>query len=104
MQTTIYYREEDQFLLEKLEEMAKRQRKSKSACLLSILEKYFEAEKRLGEILVDLGVLSEDGLQEALEEQKDQANGKRIGELLLERDYVDKEDIQRALDIQKMVS
>ena len=101
MQTTIYYRDEDQYLIEKLEEKASRERKSKSACLLSILEKHFEAEKRVGEILSDLGALSKKDLQKALEKQEKEENGKKIGEILLEEDYIGESDLGRALEIQR---
>ena len=60
MQTTIYYREEDQYLIDKLQEKANRERKSKNACILSILEEYFESQKKLGEILTDMGILGEE--------------------------------------------
>lgn len=101
MQTTIYYRETDQYLINKLEEMAHRERKSKSACLLSILEQYFEAKNRVGEILSDLGAISSDNLKKALERQKEEKDGKRIGEIMLEENYVKEIDLDRALDIQK---
>lgn len=100
MQTTIYYRGTDQYLINKLEEMAHRERKSKSACLLSILEQYFEANNRVGEILSDLGAISSDDLRKALEKQKKEKNGKKIGEIMLEEEYVQEIDLDRALGIQ----
>ncbi|MBS3766348.1 hypothetical protein KGY71_07485 [Candidatus Bipolaricaulota bacterium] len=100
MQTTIYYREEDQYLIDKLEKKANRERKSKSACLLSIVEEYFEAENRVGEILTDMGALGADKLQEGLEKQKAEKNGKKIGEILVEEDYVREVDLDRALQVQ----
>ncbi len=100
MQTTIYYREEDQYLMDKLEEKANRERKSKSACLLSIVEEYFEAENRIGEILTDMGALGEDKLEEGLEKQNNENNGKKIGEVLVEEDYVREVDLDRALQVQ----
>lgn len=99
MQTTIYYREEDQYLIDKLEQKASRERKSKSACLLSVLEEHFEAEQRIGEILKDLGAVSYNELREALDVQKN-GNGKKLGEILLEKDYAREVDIDRALQIQ----
>lgn len=100
MQTTIYYREEDDFLIDKVEEKANRERKSKSAVILSILEEYFEAEKRIGEILSDLGAVSPDKIDEALDEQGQEQTDKKIGEILLDNDYVREVDLDRALDIQ----
>lgn len=100
MQATIYYREEDQYLIDKLEEKANRERKSKSACVLSILEEYFEAGKRIGEILIDIGALERDKLEEGLERQKKEKDGKKIGEILVEEGYVREIDLDRALDIQ----
>jgi len=100
MQTTIYYRESDQYLINKLEEMAHRERKSKSACLLSLLERYFEAEKKIGEILTDLGVVAQEDIQKSLKKQREGKNKKRLGEILLEQGYVKEIDLDRALDIQ----
>ncbi|MBS3788035.1 hypothetical protein KGY79_07575, partial [Candidatus Bipolaricaulota bacterium] len=70
MQTTIYYKDEDEYLIDKVEEKANRERKSKSAVILSILEEYFEAERRVGEILNDMGAVSSDKIKEALEAQE----------------------------------
>ena len=100
MQTTIYYREEDQYIIDKLEEKASRERKSKSACLLSILEEYFEAKRRIGEILKDFGVLSNEQLQKALKVQRNEGQGRKLGEILLEQGYVKELDLDRALGIQ----
>ena len=100
MQTTIYYRESDEYLIRKLEEMARRERKSKSACLLSLLERYFEEKKKVGEILSDLGVVSRDRVEKALERQKKEKNGKKIGEILIEENDLKEVDLDRALGIQ----
>src|SRR6056297_1049553 len=100
MQTTIYYRKDDKYLIEKLEEKARRERKSKSACLLSILEEYFEAENRVGQILTDMGVLVKAKLQRCLEKQKNDSKGKKIGQILVEEKYVREIDLDRALSIQ----
>ena len=48
MQTTIYYIEEDQYLLDLVDQVARRERKSRSAVILSIIEEHFERDKRLG--------------------------------------------------------
>jgi len=100
MQTTIYYRQSDQYLINKLEEMARRERKSKSACLLSLLERYFEAEKRVGEILIDLGIVSKEQIRKSLQKQKEESNKKKIGEIMLEDGFIEEVDLDRALDIQ----
>ena len=100
MQTTIYYKEEDEYLIDKVEEKANRERKSKSAVILSILEEYFEAERRVGEILNDMGAVSADQLKEALNAQEQDAD-KKLGEILLENDYVREVDLDRALQVQK---
>lgn len=101
MQSTIYYRKDDEYLIEKLEEKADRERKSKSACLLSILEEYFEAEKRVGEILTDMGILNNEELRRCLEKQKKSRDGKRIGEILVKENYVKEIDLDRALEVQR---
>ncbi|MEF8725921.1 MAG: hypothetical protein V5A83_03195 [Candidatus Bipolaricaulota bacterium] len=101
MQTTIYYKEDDSYLIDKVEEKSNTERKSKSAVILSILENYFEAEKRVGEILKDLGVLKREHLTEALENQKDGKKGKLLGEIMLEEGYVKEIDLDRALKIQR---
>ena len=100
MQTTIYYKDEDEYLIEKVEEKANRERKSKSAVILSILEEYFEAERRVGEILKDMGVVNSTQIKEALEEQK-RDKDKKIGEILVEKDQVREVDLDRALQVQR---
>ena len=100
MQMSIHYREEDQYLVDKVEELAGRKRMSKSALILSILEEYFEAEKRLGQILRDMDAVQKDQLQQALQVQRENANNKKIGEIMLENNYVDEEELHRALQVQ----
>lgn len=100
MQTTIYYKEDDSYLIDKVEKKSNTERKSKSAVILSILENYFEAEKRIGEILKDLGVLKREHLREALENQKDGKKDKLLGEIMLEEGCVEEIDLDRALQIQ----
>jgi len=99
MQMTIYYTGEDGYLIQKVEEEAEAQRKSKSAVILTALEHYFEADRRVGEILVDMGRLDYRQLQKALEIQKDDSS-RRLGEILLESDMVRMADLNRALAIQ----
>ncbi len=100
MQTTIYYKDEDEYLIDKVEEKANRERKSKSAVILSILEEYFEAERRIGEILNDMGAVSADKIKDALEAQE-QEKDKKLGEILVENDQVREVDLDRALQVQQ---
>lgn len=100
MQITVYYGEEDHYLIRLLDQEARRQRKSRSAVVLSILEEHFEREKRIGEILVDLGQLSPREVEEALQVQRAEGGGRRLGEILLERGWVDEGALSRALLIQ----
>jgi len=97
---TIYYTKADQYLIDKIDEKAYRDRKSRSAVILTILEQYFEGNKKLGEILVDMGKLKPKELEKALEMQKKEGNKRRIGELLVEEGLVEEKDVQRALAIQ----
>ncbi len=100
MQTTIYYQERDQYLLDKVEMKAQRERKSKSAVILSIIESHFEAEKKIGDILRDLGVITSRQLQDVLKEQQERRSEELIGEIMLDEGYVQEIDIDRALSIQ----
>lgn len=104
MQTTIYYREEDRYLMDKLEEKSSRERKSKSAIILSILENYFESGQKVGSVLKDLGALEASQLKTALEEQTNGGEDKRIGEILMEKGHVREVDLDRALAIQDRAS
>jgi len=54
--------------------------------------------KRLGTILIRLGVVTEDDIERALEIQRGVED--RIGEVLLRMGVASKEDIERALEIQ----
>jgi hypothetical protein len=100
MQTTIYYSENDAYLMEQVDAKGRRERRSRSAVLLSVLEEHFEREKRLGEILVDLGALSHGDLAKGLDLQKSEFAAKLLGDVLLEQDLVGKEAVDRALIIQ----
>jgi len=100
VQSTIYYREEDQYLIDQLEEKANRDRKSKSACLLTILEEYFEAENKIGQILTDMGKLDREKLHEALDVQREQTDPQKLGEILVKNNYVEKVELERALELQ----
>lgn len=100
MQTTIYYSEHDAYLVSQVDMKGRRERKSRSAVILSILEEYFEREKRLGEILLDLGAISHPDLSKGLDLQKDKFAGKLLGDILLEEDLIEHEALERALMIQ----
>jgi len=100
MQTTIYYSDEDEYLIKQVDTKGRRERKSRSAVILSVLEEYFEGEKRLGEILIDLGAVSHTDLSKALELQKTKFTEKLLGEILLEEELVDQGAVERALMIQ----
>jgi len=100
VQTTIYYNDGDAYLMKQVDAKGRRERKSRSAVILSILEDHFEREKRLGEILVDLGVLSHANLAKGLELQKTKFTEKLLGDILLEEHLVEPEAVERALIIQ----
>jgi hypothetical protein len=100
MQTTIYFNEEDAYLVKQADAKGRRERKSRSAVILSILEEHFEAEKRLGEILVDLGVLTHADLAKGLDLQRTRFTDKLLGDILLEEELVSPEAVERALIIQ----
>ncbi|UCF10679.1 MAG: hypothetical protein JSW65_03110 [Candidatus Bipolaricaulota bacterium] len=100
MQTTIYYSDADAYLMEQVDMKGRRERKSRSAVILSILEEFFERDKRIGEILLDMGAVSHKDLAASLEMQADKHAGKRLGEILLEEKMVSKEAVERALLIQ----
>ena len=68
--------------------------------LVSILREHFEREKRLGEILMDLGALSHGDLAKGLDLQKKKFAEKLLGDILLEQEPVGKEAVDRALIIQ----
>lgn len=53
------------------------------------------ARPKLGELLLDLGYITEDQLKAALEEQK--RTGDLLGQILLRRGYIREEDLVRAL-------
>lgn len=100
MQATIYYSNEDDYLIKQVDMKGQRERKSRSAVILSVLEEFFESEKRLGEILVDLGAVSHTDLSKALDLQKSRFTEKLLGEILLEEELVEQGALERALIIQ----
>lgn len=100
MQTTIYYNDQDAYLLKQVDAKGRRERKSRSAVILSILEQFFESEKKLGEILIDLGVVTYADLAKGLELQQTKFADKLLGDILLEEEFVTPEAVERALIIQ----
>ena len=100
MQTTIYYNEEDAYLIQQVDAKGKRERKSRSAVILSILEEHFECRKKLGEILLDLGVITHSDLARGLELQQTTFTEKLLGDILLEESMVPPDAVERALIIQ----
>ncbi len=100
MQVTLYYSDEDQYLMDLVDQKALRERKSRSSVVLSILEEHFERGKRIGEILMDLGTLETRELEAALERQKSDGGKRQLGEILMEQGVVDEDALTRALTIQ----
>lgn len=100
MQTTIYFNNEDSYLIGQVDAKGRRERRSRSSVILSILEEYFEKDKRLGEILVDLGVLSQVDLSRGLDLQRTKFADKLLGDILMEEEIVSREAVERALMIQ----
>jgi hypothetical protein len=100
LQVTIYLTDADEYLLRLVEARSLRERKSRSAVMLSILEEHFEKTHRLGEILVDLGALSPTDLAEVLELQERSFTDKLLGELLVSERGVSIDAVERAMTIQ----
>ncbi len=100
MQVTLYYSDEDQYLIDLVDQKAQCERKSRSSVVLSILEEHFEQGKRIGEILMDLGSLKPRELETALQRQQSDGASRQLGEILVEEGFVDESTIGRALTIQ----
>jgi len=100
MQVTIYYSQEDQYLLKLVDQEARQERKSRSAGILSILEEHFEQKKRIGQILVDLGRVNAKKVEQALELQQKKNDSRPLGEILVDEGCVDSDSVSRALAIQ----
>lgn len=101
MQLSVHYKEKDQYLIDKLEKMAERKRMSTSACILSILEGYFESNRLVGEILKDMKIIDKEQLQRALLRQRRAGDHKKIGQIMIEADYVNEGQLDRALEVQE---
>ncbi len=65
---------------------------------MSLPAKYHYTSKKLGEILIESGLITEEQLARSIEEQKKRR--KRLGEVLIELGYTTEEDIARTLSIQ----
>jgi len=101
MQTSIFYKEEDRYIFEKVERLAKTRRRSKSAMVLAILERYFEGEMKIGEILQDIKAVTAAELRESLRIQEQNHFKKHLGRIMLEQNFIDENQLERALGIQK---
>lgn len=95
----MYFSDEDKYLIDLVDEKARRERKSRSAVMLSILEEYFERGKRLGELLIELGAVTPQAVEKALELQRSGASERRIGEIMAELGLVHPDTVERALEI-----
>jgi len=101
MMISIYYRKDDAWLLKKVDKICARERRSRSAVILSLLEQYFEQEKKIGKILQDMGFISLEQLQEALEIQKKEKKQKKLGQILKGKGIITEEHVQRAVGLQR---
>ena len=64
----------------------------------------FARKKRLGDLLVDAGVISQDQLVKALQVQKTEKQGERLGVVLIDLGFTDEKQIVDALKAQYRVS
>lgn len=94
MQTTVYYKEDDGYLMEKLEREAHQKRMSKSAVILSILEKHYEEKLPPEEILFDMGFLP----REDLENLEDNCNRAEIETILDPTSKENEQEIRAVID------
>ncbi len=58
------------------------------------------APRRLGSLLIEKGYITPDGLQSALEKQKEEGKGKLLGELLVELQYCSEDQIVECLAVE----
>ena len=100
MMLNIYYREEDKWLVDKVDHICLSERKSRSAVILSILEDCFERGKKIGQIFQDVGLVSFEQLQDALKLQESKKKGKHLGQILKAQGIVTERHIQKALALQ----
>jgi len=87
--------------MKQVDRKSRRERKSHSAVILCILEEYFEPEKKLGEILVDLGILFETELSRGLDLQKSKFKEELLGDILVDEGLIKEQALEDALMIQK---
>jgi hypothetical protein len=87
--------------MKQVDRKSRRERKSHSAVILCILEEYFERDKKLGQILVDLCILSETGLSTGLDLQKSKFKERLLGDILVDAGLVEERQVEDALMIQK---
>lgn len=99
---TIYYNEEDRYLVDLVDEMANRDRKSRSAVILTVLEAFFERNKPIGQILLDQGLMTAEDVDQILQSQQGDGKNRKFGELATERGLVSLRHVQRALSIQEL--
>jgi len=100
VQTTIYFADEDRYLLRLVDRLACQERKSRSAIILTILEQHFEHDRRLGEILVDMGAASDQDIQRGLRVQQATPEWRPLGEVMIAQGMVSEEQVNRALIVQ----
>ncbi len=96
----IYYHREDEWILHKIDEICMRERKSRSAAILSMLEHHLEREKKIGQILKDMELISQKQLRDALKIQEIEKREEEIGQILKEKGIINEKDIQKALMLQ----
>ena len=100
MQLTLYYAYEHMDLIDRLDEMAFKNRKSRSQMILTILEAYFHRDERIGQILVDMGKISANQLEDALAIQEKTGDHRPLGQILIEEGFVGQKEILRAITTQ----
>lgn len=101
MQLTISCNDRDRWIIKEIEERAYLQKKSKSSVIIAMLEGHFTKGKKIGEILVSWGLLSEEELKKGLEIQKQQKHKPLLGEILLSEGFVKEIELKRALTMQR---
>ena len=100
MQITIYFTDEDEWLINEIDAMASSQRKSRSSMILSIIEQFFLSEGKVGDILVSMGKITSEQLAKALELQKKSDSKRFLGQILVDEGFIEYKDILRVLAVQ----
>ena len=57
----------------------------------------FGRKKRLGDLLVEAGTITQDQLTQALNVQKTEKKGQRLGDVLMDLGFTDEKQIMKAL-------